>query len=91
LQNARLIINAHHERWDGRGYPRGLSGPAIPLQARIMAIVDVYDALISKRSYKNALAPEEAIEIIMQGAGNQFDPYIAESFFQAKDLLVLRI
>ena len=87
LQNAKLIINAHHERWDGRGYPRGLSGTEIPLQARIMAIVDVYDALVSKRSYKKAFTPEEAIEIIMQGAGNQFDPYIAESFCRAKALL----
>ena len=87
LQNARLIINAHHERWDGRGYPNGLSGASIPLQARIMAIVDVYDALVSKRSYKKAFTPEQAIEIIMQGAGNQFDPYIAESFCEAQELL----
>ena len=87
LQNARLIVNAHHERWDGRGYPNGLSGTSIPLQARIMAIVDVFDALVSKRSYKKAFTTDQAIEIIMQGAGSQFDPYIAESFCQAKDQL----
>ena len=85
LNHAKLFIGSHHERWDGKGYPLGLAGKDIPLQGRLMAIVDVYDALVSKRSYKDAFTPDEAVEIIMSGAGTQFDPKIAELFFKVKD------
>lgn len=71
---AYLICLNHHERWDGTGYPEGLSGENIPLEARIMALADVYDALLSKRVYKNAMSMEEAREWIRKGAGTQFDP-----------------
>ena len=85
LSNARLFAGFHHERWDGMGYPYGLEEARIPLQGRIMAIVDVYDALVSERPYKKAFPEEEAIRIIMDNAGTQFDPFIADVFFQVKD------
>jgi len=85
LRNARLFAGSHHERWDGTGYPRGLKGKEIPLQGRIMAIVDVYDALVSERPYKKAFSDEEAVKIIMENAGKQYDPQIAEVFYQVKD------
>jgi len=81
LRNARLFAGYHHERWDGKGYPYGLAGPEIPLQGRIMAVVDVYDALVSVRPYKQAFSHEDAVKIIMGGAGTQFDPKIADVFF----------
>jgi putative two-component system response regulator len=86
LRNARLFAGSHHERWDGNGYPRGLKGEEIPLQGRIMAIVDVYDALVSERPYKKAFSNEESVKIIMENAGSHYDPKIAEVFFQVKDL-----
>ena len=85
LQNAKLFAGYHHERWDGTGYPRGLKGTEIPLQGRIMAIADVYDALVSERPYKKPYTSEEAVSIIMDSAGKQFDPLIAEVFYQVKD------
>jgi len=85
LHNAKLFAEYHHERWDGSGYPHGLAGTEIPLQGRIMAIADVYDALVSSRSYKEPLAEEEAINIIAMGAGKQFDPKIVEVFLKVKD------
>jgi len=85
LKNARLFAGNHHERWDGTGYPRGLSGMDIPIQGRLMAIVDVYDALMSERPYKKPFAEEETIQIIMEGAGNHFDPVVADAFFKVKD------
>jgi putative two-component system response regulator len=88
LHNAKLFAGYHHERWDGQGYPHGLQGTKIPLQGRIMAIVDVYDALISERPYKKAFAAEEAIRIIMDNAGKHFDPFIAEVIFEVKDQFV---
>jgi len=87
LRNAKLFAGTHHERWDGKGYPRGLKGTEIPLQGRIMAIVDVYDALVSERPYKAAFGDDEAVNIIMENSGTQFDPKIAEIFFEVKDLL----
>jgi len=86
LRNARLFAGYHHERWDGKGYPYGLAGKAIPLQGRIMAIVDVYDALVSERPYKKAFSDEEAVQIIMQNAGTHYDPEIARVFFEVKNL-----
>jgi len=87
LRNARLFAGSHHERWDGKGYPRGLKEKEIPLQGRIMAIVDVYDALVSERPYKKAFTEDEAVEIIMQSSGTHFDPIIAEIFYESKDLI----
>ena len=87
LRNAKLFAGTHHERWDGRGYPRGLKGREIPLQGRIMAIVDVYDALVSERPYKAAFPDDEAVKIIMENSGTHFDPKIAEIFFEVMDLL----
>jgi len=87
LNNARLFAGSHHERWDGKGYPNMLKGEEIPLQGRIMAIVDVYDALLSERPYKKAFSDEEAVKIIMENAGTHYDPKIAELFFDVKDLL----
>ncbi|GBU26767.1 two-component system response regulator [Treponema sp. R8-4-B8] len=86
LRNARLFAGSHHERWDGKGYPNKLKGEEIPLQGRIMAIVDVYDALVSERPYKNAFTDEEAVSIIMENAGTHYDPKIAEVFFEVRDL-----
>ncbi|MCL2801870.1 MAG: response regulator [Treponema sp.] len=86
LRNARLFAGCHHERWDGKGYPHRLSGEEIPLQGRIMAIVDVYDALVSERPYKKAFTAEQAVEIIMQSAGTHYDPLIADVFYEVKDL-----
>jgi putative two-component system response regulator len=85
LRNARLFAGCHHERWDGNGYPHKLKGDEIPLQGRIMAIADVYDALVSERPYKKAFSADDAAEIIMQGAGTHYDPKITEIFFKAKD------
>ena len=82
LKCAKEIAGSHHERWDGGGYPRGLKGEAIPLAGRIMAIADVYDALISKRVYKDSMTHEEALEIMKQSRGNHFDPYILDVFLE---------
>jgi len=85
LNSARLFAGCHHERWDGKGYPRGLKGEKIPLQGRIMAIVDVYDALVSERPYKKAFSDEEAVQIILDNAGVHYDPKIVEVFNSVKD------
>lgn len=80
LALARDITLSHHEKWDGTGYPMGLAGEAIPLSARLMALADVYDALISKRSYKEAFTHAKSLDIIAEGKGRHFDPDIAEAF-----------
>jgi putative two-component system response regulator len=77
---ARQVALSHHERWDGRGYPQGLAGRAIPLAARIMAVADVFDALISARVYKRPLPVEEARRIILADAGTRFDPDVVQAF-----------
>ena len=82
---AQDIAMYHHERWDGTGYPEGLKGDDIPLSARIMAIADVYDALVSERCYKEAVTAENALEIIMQESGTHFDPRLAEVFIRHAD------
>jgi len=74
------MARTHHERWDGKGYPDGLKGLNIPLQGRLMAIVDVYHALISKRPYKEAFTPDEALKIIEEGKGTHFDPILVDVF-----------
>jgi len=82
LSMAREIAQCHHERWDGTGYPAGLADEQIPLAARIVSIVDVYDALISPRVYKEALPHEECLAIICTESGKQFDPQITEVFLR---------
>ena len=85
LSIASDVASFHHERWNGKGYPNGLSGEDIPLCARIMAIADVYDALISERCYKKAMPPEKAFEIIGGESGAQFDPNLARVFLRHRD------
>ena len=85
LRNAKLFAGYHHERWDGKGYPRGLKGEEIPLHGRIMAVVDVYDALVHDRPYKKAFTDEEAVKIIMENSGTHYDPKIVEVFCEVKD------
>lgn len=75
----------HHEKWDGTGYPAGLSGEEIPLCARIMAVADVFDALVSERSYKKPFSYEEAIRILTEGSGAQFDPLIISVFLHSEN------
>lgn len=76
LRHCKDICRHHHERWDGRGYPDGLAGEAIPLSARIVSVIDVYDALVNQRCYKPAFSHEEALGMIRRGGGSQFDPGI---------------
>jgi putative two-component system response regulator len=83
LTHAKIMAGTHHEKWDGTGYPRGMAGSNIPLQGRLMAFVDVYDALISDRPYKKAFAPEQAVKIIDDGCGTQFDPGLKNVFLAA--------
>ncbi len=85
LQTAREIALYHHERWDGTGYPQGLQSEEIPISGRLMAIADVYDALISKRVYKDAYSHEEAVEIVHQSAGSHLDPDIVQAFLELQD------
>jgi len=85
LHYARLIVGSHHEKWDGSGYPLGLRGKDIPLEGRLMAIADVYDALISARPYKRPIPTEEARQIIESGSGSHFDPLLVGVFSQVAD------
>ena len=80
LRHTLYITGTHHEKWDGTGYPMGLSGMNIPLEGRLMAIADVYDALISVRPYKKAFTHEEACKVIEDGAGTHFDPVLVDVF-----------
>lgn len=79
------IVLDHHERWDGKGYPHQLKGKEIPLEARIMALADVYDALVSERTYKKAYPKEKAEKIILEGRGTQFDPELTDIFLSILD------
>lgn len=79
------IAMYHHEKWNGSGYPKGLMGEDIPLSARIMAIADVFDALVSKRCYKDAMPVEEAFRIIEEESGTHFDPELVEVFLKNKE------
>ncbi len=80
LAEARNLAAYHHEKWNGTGYPYGLSGEDIPLSARVMAVADVFDALVSKRSYKEPFTFDEAMKIIREGSGKHFDPLVVEAF-----------
>jgi putative two-component system response regulator len=82
LRLAREIAHYHQEKWDGSGYPEGLVGEAIPLSARLMAVADVYDALISRRVYKPPFPREKAVAIIREGRGQHFDPLIVDAFLE---------
>ena len=84
---AENVAHYHHERWDGSGYPEGLAGEQIPIEARIMAIADVYDALVSKRVYKQAFDFGKANQIIMEGMGSQFDPGLESAYVHARPRL----
>ncbi|MEX2373704.1 MAG: HD-GYP domain-containing protein, partial [Dehalococcoidia bacterium] len=79
------VIRHHHERWDGTGYPAGLAGEAIPLEARIAAVADVYDALRSNRAYRDAFVREEAVRMVLDGAGEHFDPRCVQAFLAVVD------
>ncbi len=81
LQTGGLIALTHHERWDGSGYPRGLARLEIPIEARIVSIADVYDALASKRPYKSAWEPDRIAATMLAGRGSQFDPELLDLFF----------
>jgi putative two-component system response regulator len=85
LRYAREITYSHQEKWDGSGYPQGLKGEQIPLSARLMAVADVYDALISKRVYKPAFTHETAVELIRQGSGEHFDPDIVDAMLVVEE------
>ena len=85
LEEAQRLAGYHHEKWNGSGYPYGLSGEDIPLSARIMAVADVFDALVSKRSYKDGMPIDKALSIIEKDAGSHFDPQVATAFLHAED------
>jgi len=85
LTYAKEIAYTHHEHWDGTGYPEGLKGKEIPLSGRLMGIVDVYDTLISKKVYKRSFSHQEALSIIADESGKQFDPLLVEIFLSCKD------
>ena len=85
LKYAKIFAETHHEKWDGTGYPCGLKGDGIPLLGRIMAVADVYDALTSARPYKKAFPHEEAVRIITEGRGTQFDPAMVAVFSKSAD------
>jgi putative two-component system response regulator len=87
LQLAEAIARSHHERWDGKGYPDGLSGHQIPEAARILSVVDVYDAISHDRVYRPAMAEDQVLSTIREGQGSQFDPEIVVTFFAAYEQL----
>lgn len=85
LQLAGLIATTHHERWDGTGYPHGLSGEAIPIEGRMTAVADVFDSLSSERPYKPAYPHEKCLQILEEGRGSHFDPLVLDAFLSAQD------
>jgi putative two-component system response regulator len=85
LHYAKEIAYSHHERWDGKGYPQGIAGAAIPRSARLMAVADVYDALITRRVYKTPIPHDQAVAIISDGRGTQFDPDVVDAFGEIID------
>lgn len=87
LAMAKDIVYTHHERWDGGGYPRGLKGEQIPIPGRVMAIVDVYDALTTSRCYRASMPHERAVEVIVNGEGTHFDPAVVDAFLRTAALL----
>lgn len=88
LRLAAVIAASHHEKWDGSGYPKGLAGNAIPIEGRIVAVADVFDALSSERPYKEAFPLEKCLQILREGEGKHFDPRVLEAFFARLDQIV---
>jgi putative two-component system response regulator len=85
LTVAKHMVRSHHEKWDGSGYPQGLAGEEIPVPARLMALADVYDALICRRVYKPGMSHGQAVQIIVQGRGHHFDPDVVDAFLTLSD------
>ena len=85
LDHAKVFAGTHHEKWDGTGYPKGLKGEEIPLEGRLMAIVDVYDALVSRRPYKEPYSHKDATAVIVEGKGSHFDPVLVDVFLSCSD------
>jgi putative two-component system response regulator len=85
LSLAKEIAYGHQEKWDGSGYPQGLKGNEIPITARLMAVADVYDALISRRVYKAGMPHEQAMQIILEGKGSHFDADMVDAFLELQD------
>ncbi len=85
LSVAKEIAYGHQEKWNGSGYPEGLTGNTIPISARLMAVADVYDALISRRVYKDSMPHEKAIAIMKEGRGTHFDPDMLDAFLTIQD------
>ncbi len=82
MQEVAKILRHHHEKWDGTGYPDQLRGDAIPLGARIMAVIDAYSAIVDKRPYKEPRTQEDAVRELRHGTGTQFDPRVVETFLK---------
>jgi putative two-component system response regulator len=92
LRMAATIALTHHERWDGSGYPRGLAAEQIPIEGRIAAVADVFDALLSDRSYRSAMSRPEAVALIREGRGTRFDPQVVDAFLDDVDeIIALRL
>ena len=89
LQMAAVIAHTHHEQWDGAGYPRGLKGEEIPIEGRITAVADVFDALTSQRPYKPAFSLEKSTGILRAQSGTQFDPNVVDAFFAGLEEIIL--
>jgi response regulator RpfG family c-di-GMP phosphodiesterase len=87
LELAKEIVYTHHEKWDGTGYPQGLRGETIPLAGRLMAVVDVYDATVTKRRYHSAMSHDHAVRVIVEGRGTHFDPAVVDAFIAVSSLL----
>jgi len=87
IEHGRIMATTHHEKWDGSGYPLGLAGTEIPLQGRLMALADVYDALLFRRPYKSPMSHEDALEIIRRGCGTAFDPLLVDVVLKVADRL----
>jgi len=85
LDIAKQMVYSHHEKWDGSGYPQGLAGDTIPIPARLMALADVYDALISRRVYKPGMSHAQAVHVIVEGRGRHFDPDVVDAFLAQGD------
>ena len=86
FQDIAVLVLHHHERWDGRGYPDGLSGDQIPISAQVVAMADVYDALVSKRVYKDAYAPDVAVQMILHGDCGAFNPLLLDCLTDLQDI-----
>ena len=85
MRLAAVVAETHHEKWNGTGYPHALSGEDIPMEGRITAVCDVFDAISTKRPYKDAYPIGKCFEIIKEGSGKHFDPAVVEAFFRRRD------